>query len=170
MNLSEYIRDIPDFPVTGILFKDITPLLKSPAAFGSAIHMMSGYYDTDGLDVIVGIEARGFLFASALAYMMKKPLVPLRKEGKLPFEKHTVSFSLEYADDVLQIHKDAIPSGSRVLIVDDLLATGGTMNAATQLVRKSGGIVLGLIVLVELTSLQGRTKLRDYNVSSLIKY
>ena len=170
MELKDYIRGIPDFPSVGVLFRDITPLLKAPAAFQDAMQRFAEQYESQEFDCIVGIEARGFLLAAPLAYRMGKPLVPVRKEGKLPYETHTVTYALEYGSDAVQVHTDAIRSGERALIVDDLLATGGTMAAAARLVEATGGQVAGLAVLVELTDLNGRARLRGYEVFSLIKY
>ena len=169
MELRDYIREIPDFPTPGILFRDITPLLGEPAAFREAIDRFAEYYTSRCLDTIVGIDARGFLLAAPLAYRLGKPLVPVRKEGKLPFETHKVTYALEYGFDAVEIHKDAIGSGHRVLIVDDLLATGGTMAAAAMLVKEAGGHVEGIAALVELTDLAGRDRLKGYDLFSLIK-
>ena len=170
MDLKDYIRDFPDFPSEGVLFRDITPLLKAPAAFQEVVQRFAHQYDSEDIDCIVGIEARGFLLAAPLAYRLGKPLVPVRKEGKLPYETHTVTYSLEYGSDAVQVHTDAIRSGERTLIVDDLLATGGTMAAAARLVEATGGRVVGMAVLLELTDLDGRARLRGYEVFSLITY
>ena len=169
MELKEYIRDVPDFPKPGILFRDITPLLKEPAAFREAVDRLAAKYAAEELDVIVGIEARGFVLAAPLAYSLGKALVPVRKEAKLPFETHRVSYALEYGSDAVEIHTDAISSGQRVLIVDDLLATGGTMAAAARLVEIAGGQVVGLAVLVELADLDGRARLRGYDTHALMR-
>ena len=170
MDLKTYIRDIPDFPSPGILFRDITPLLKDPAAFHEAVDRLAEHYISQKVDSVLGIEARGFLLASPLAYIMRKPLVPVRKEGKLPFETQKVTYTLEYGSDAIEVHTDAISSGQRVLIVDDLLATGGTMAAATRLVEETGGHVAGLALLVELADLGGRDRLEGHDVFSLIQY
>ena len=170
MNLKDYIRDIPDFPRPGILFRDITPLLKTSGAFQEAVDRLVQRYTPRDLDVIVGIEARGFLLAAPLAYRLGKALVPVRKEGKLPFETHSVTYELEYGPDAVEVHTDSISAGQRALIVDDLLATGGTMAAAVRLVEMTGGQVAGLAVLVELTDLKGRDRLRGYDVFSLVAY
>ena len=170
MELKDYIRDIPDFPTPGILFRDITPLLKHPPAFREAISRFAAHFRLQDFDAVVGIEARGFLLAAPLAFHLGKSLVPVRKEGKLPFETHKVTYSLEYGAGAVELHTDAITRGQRVLIIDDLLATGGTLAAAIRLVGESGGEVAGVAVLVELTSLQGRSRLKGYEVLSLVKY
>ena len=170
VELRDYIRDIPDFPVQGVLFRDITPLLKNPEAFRAAIDMFVSRYDGVSVDSIVGIDARGFLLAAPLAYAMGKPLIPVRKEGKLPFETHRATYQLEYGSDAVEVHTDAIADGHRVLIVDDLLATGGTMAAVTKVVEETGGRVAGVAVLVELTALGGRGRLEGYDVYSLVRY
>ena len=170
MDLKRYIRGIPDFPRPGILFRDITPLLKDPAALREAVDKLAEYCASRRADAIVGVEARGFLFAAPLAYRLGIPLIPVRKGGKLPFETHTVSYALEYGSDAVEVHTDAIASQQRVVIVDDLLATGGTLAAAASLVKKTGGQVSGLAVLVELTDLKGRSLLECYDIHSLIKY
>jgi adenine phosphoribosyltransferase len=170
MDLSQYIRDIPDFPKPGILFKDITPLLANPDAFRHAIDRMAVQYQGGPVDAVAAVEARGFLFAAPLALALHKPLVPLRKPGKLPYRTHSLSYDLEYGSAELQVHTDALIHGARVLLVDDLLATGGTMAAGCKLVEKAGGHVAGCVFLVELSFLEGRTKLKPYEVFSLIRY
>jgi adenine phosphoribosyltransferase len=170
VELKEYIRDVPDFPVEGILFKDITPLLKHPPAFREAIDRLAGRYRDVDVDCVAGIDARGFLLAAPLAFVLGKPIVPVRKEGKLPSETHRVRYELEYGFDAVEMHRDGIDAGDRVLIVDDLLATGGTMAAAARLVERAGGRVAGIAVLVELTDLDGRDRLEGYDVYSLIKF
>ena len=170
MELREYIRDIPDFPRPGILFRDITPLLKDPSAFREAIDRLAAYCAPLDVDAIVGIDARGFLLAAPLAYRLEKPLIVVRKGGKLPFETHTVTYSLEYGSDAVEIHEDAIAIGQRVLVIDDLLATGGTLAATAKLVETAGGEVAGMAVLVELTDLDGRAGLEGYEVFSLIRF
>ena len=169
MDLKRYIRDIPDFPKPGILFRDITPLLKEPVAFRQAVDALAHRYGPQDVDVVIGIESRGFLLAAPLAYRLGKMLVPVRKVGKLPFETHRVAYALEYGSDAVEVHTDAISNGQRVLVVDDLLATGGTMAAAARLVERAGGEVAGLAVLVELTELSGRKRLRGYDLFSLIE-
>jgi len=170
MDLKKYIRDIPDFPRPGILFRDITPLLGQPAAFRYAIDQLAEQCYSREVDTIVSIESRGFLFAAPLAYRMDKPLVPVRKSGKLPYMTHSVTYDLEYGTDTVEVHADAISHGQRVLIIDDLLATGGTMSAAARLVEQTGGEVICLAVLVELADLKGRERLKEYETISLIQY
>jgi adenine phosphoribosyltransferase len=170
MDLQQYIRDIPDFPKPGILFKDITPLLADPPAFQHAIDRMAEQFRTQSLDTIAAVEARGFLFAAPLALVLKKPLIPLRKPGKLPYRTYSLAYELEYGSAELQVHIDGVGDGHRVLLVDDLLATGGTMNAGCQLVEKAGGQVVGCAFLAELTFLGGREKLKPHEVFSLIRY
>ncbi len=170
MDLKIYIRDIPDFPKPGILFKDITPLLSSPEAFRHAVKVMCERYQGQQIDAVAAAEARGFLFAAPMALEMQVPLVPLRKPGKLPYQTHSFSYDLEYGSAELHVHIDAIPQDSRVLIVDDLLATGGTMKAGCQLIEKAGGNVAACVVLVELEFLKGREVLTPYEVFSLLRY
>ena len=171
MQLKNYIRDIKDFPKPGIIFKDVTPILKEPLAFREAIRRLTSYYQDWDIDLIAGIDARGFLIAAPMGLLMSKPIVPVRKEGKLPYKTHRVTYELEYGVDTIEIHEDAIDNGNRVLIVDDLLATGGTMLAATKLVEEqAGGHVVGLAVLVELTDLHGRDRLQKYPLHSLIEF
>ncbi len=169
-DLKAYIRDIPDFPKLGILFKDITPLLAEPRAFQQAIDLLTERYRNVPLDVIAAAEARGFLFAAPLALALRKPMVPLRKPGKLPHRTHAHSYELEYGSAELHIHIDAINPGSKVLLVDDLLATGGTILAGCELIRKAGGEVISCAFLIELTFLKGREKLKPTDVFSLIQY
>lgn len=170
MDLTAYIRDVPDFPKPGILFKDIMPLLGSPEAFAFAVARMAGHYPAAGIDAIAAAEARGFLFAAPMALAMKKPLVPLRKPGKLPGATHSFKYDLEYGSAELHVHTDAIAQGARVLLVDDVLATGGTMAAACKLVEQAGGTVVGCAFLIELSFLNGRAPLAGYEVFSLITY
>ena len=170
MELKDYIREIPDFPRQGILFRDITPLLKEPNAFRYVIDAFEQRYLDRPIDVVIGIEARGFLFAAPLAFRLEKPLVPVRKEGKLPFETLAVKYALEYGDSAVEVHTDAIVPGQRVLVVDDLLATGGTLAAAARLVEATGGELAGLAVVVELVDLRGRERLRGYDLTSLVQY
>jgi adenine phosphoribosyltransferase len=169
-SLKHLIREIPDFPKAGILFYDITTLLKDNTGLRGTIDGLKRPYTSAGVDVVVGIEARGFIFAPALAYALDAGFVPVRKPKKLPGECAGVTYDLEYGTDTLEIHKDAIFEGCRVLIVDDLLATGGTAKATTQLVESLGGIVAGLAFVVELTFLGGRNKLADYDIFSLLQY
>ncbi|GIW79495.1 MAG: adenine phosphoribosyltransferase [Gemmatales bacterium] len=170
MDLKAYIRDIPDFPKPGILFRDITPLLAEPAAFQSAIDQLCAHYADREIDGVAAAEARGFLFAAPMALRMKKPLVPLRKPGKLPYRTHSLQYELEYGSAELQVHVDGVPEGSRILLVDDLLATGGTVEAGCRLVEKAGGKVAGCAFLVELTFLNGRQRLAPHEVFSLIQF
>ena len=170
MDLAKYIRDIPDFPKPGILFKDITPLLAEPRAFQDAIDRLAAQYEGDDIEAVAAAEARGFLFAAPMALRMNKPLVPLRKPGKLPYRTHALQYDLEYGSAELQIHIDGVAHGHRVLLVDDLLATGGTMEAGCKLIEKAGGEVAGCAFLVELTFLKGRERLKPHEVFSLIQY
>ena len=169
-NLKKLIREVPDFPKPGILFYDITTLLKDGPGFHQVIDALKDHYKGADADMVVGIEARGFIFAPALAYAIGAGFVPVRKPRKLPSHRVSVSYQLEYGTDSLEIHKDAIASGHRVLIVDDLLATGGTAAAVTQLVEQVGGKVAGVGFVVELTFLNGRAKLAGHDVFSLLRY
>ena len=168
--LKKLIREVPDFPKPGILFYDITTLLKDPVGLRGTIDAFSSHYAGLGVDVVLGIEARGFIFAPALAYALGAGFVPVRKPKKLPAESARISYDLEYGSDTLEVHRDAISEGTRVLIVDDLLATGGTARAVTQLVEQLGGIVIGVAFAVELTFLGGREKLNGYDIFSLLQY
>jgi adenine phosphoribosyltransferase len=168
--LKNLIREIPDFPKPGILFYDITTLLKNKEGLRGTIDGLKKHYEGMGIDVVLGIEARGFIFAPALAYALGAGFVPVRKPKKLPGDCARVSYELEYGMDTLEIHRDAIIKDCKVLIVDDLLATGGTARATTQLVEQLGGIVMGVAFVVELTFLGGRGKLNGYNVFSLLQY
>ena len=168
-DLKTFIRDIPGFPKEGIIFKDITTLLKNGPKFKEAVDLIAAEFKDKKIDAVIGIEARGFLFGSAVAYKLGAGIVPIRKKGKLPFKTHTVTYSLEYGTDTLEVHQDAFPKGANVLIVDDLLATGGTCRAVCDLVGKMGAKVAGIACLIELTALKGREKLKGYNVFSLIK-
>jgi adenine phosphoribosyltransferase len=169
-DFSQFIRDIPDFPKAGIVFKDITPLLKDPSAFHDAIEALAAYYEPKKVDVIVGIDARGFILGGALAYRLGVGFAPIRKSGKLPYLTYEASYALEYGIDTLAIHQDAFPAGSRVVICDDVIATGGTLAASIELVEKLGGIMVGIAVLIELTFLKGREKFADDDVFSLIEF
>lgn len=170
MDLVRYIRDVPDFPKPGILFKDITPLLSAPDAFQAAIQAFLDHYRTAKIDGLAAAEARGFLFAAPLALAMKKPLIPLRKPGKLPYTTHSHQYDLEYGTAELHVHVDGFTSGSNVLVVDDLLATGGTLAAACKLIERAGAHVAGCAVLVELLFLKGREKLNPHEVFSVIRF
>jgi adenine phosphoribosyltransferase len=164
------IRDIPDFPQKGIVFKDITPLLADDDAFSSVIDLIVVRYGRGNIDKVVGIEARGFILASPVAYHFGAGFVPVRKEGKLPWDTEREEYALEYGTAVLEIHKDAIHTGDRVLIVDDVLATGGTAKATAKLVERLGGKVIGIACLIELGFLKGRDNLAGYDFFSLITY
>lgn len=170
MDLREKIRNIPDFPKKGILFRDITPLLRDHSAFRQAIDGMAKEYTGKSVDLVVGIESRGFVLGAPLALELGVGFVPVRKLGKLPWETVRAEYALEYGTNCVEIHKDAIGPGQRVLIVDDLLATGGTARATIDLVHKLGGEVVGLAFLVELSDLGGRSKLGGNDVSVLISY
>lgn len=168
--LKRLIREVPDFPKPGILFYDITTLLKDKEGLRGTIDALKSKYHGAPVDVVIGVEARGFIFAPALAYALGAGFVPVRKPRKLPAACAQISYDLEYGSDTLEVHRDAVGPGSRVLIVDDLLATGGTARAVTQLVEQLGGTVVGLGFVVELTFLGGREKLSGYNVFSLLQY
>lgn len=168
--LKNSIRDIPDFPKKGIIFKDITTLLKDGRKFQGAIDCLVERYKGKKIDKVVSIEARGFIFGSAMAYKLGAGLVPVRKKGKLPHETHRVEYELEYGTDSLEIHKDAISPGDNVLLVDDLLATGGTMSAVSGLIEKMGGKIVEVAFLIELTFLKGRERLKGRQVFSLIEF
>ncbi len=168
--LKQLIRGVPDFPKPGILFYDITTLLKDKAGMAELIDAFAQYYIGKQVDLVLGIEARGFIFAPALAYRLNAGFVPVRKPGKLPAETLTIQYDLEYGSDSLQIHKDAIKPGERVIIVDDLLATGGTMLATVELVKRMGGEIAGLAVAIELDFLKGRERFPGHDVFSLMHY
>lgn len=170
MNLKETIRDVPDFPKKGIIFKDITTLLKNPEALSFAVEELYNLAKNIKINKVAGIESRGFILGGILAEKLKAGFVPIRKPGKLPSEKLSESYSLEYGTDSIEIHKDAIVPGDIVLLHDDLLATGGTMKAACNLVEKLGGKVVLVSFLIELSFLKGREKLREYDIHSLIQY
>ncbi len=169
-DLKRKIRDIPDFPRPGILFRDITPLLSEGGSFCQAIDHIGERYVGQKIDVVVGVEARGFIMGAALAYKLHAGNILIRKSGKLPYKTHRTTYALEYGTDTLEIHQDAIRPGQRVLVADDLLATGGTISAAVDLVKQLGGQIVELAFLIELTALKGREKLKDYSVFSLIQY
>src|ERR671919_429822 len=168
--LKKLIREVPDFPKTGILFYDITTVLKDKGGFRLIINQMTEKIRPFDADIVIGIEARGFIFAPALAYNVGAGFVPVRKPRKLPAECASISYDLEYGQDTLEIHRDAVGKGHRVIIADDLLATGGTAKAVCDLVEQLGGTVVGLVFVVELEFLPGREKLTGYDVRSLIKY
>jgi adenine phosphoribosyltransferase len=170
IDLKRYIRDIPDWPKEGILFRDITPLLLNPKAFSAAIEALCADFTDAGIEYVAAVEARGFIFGSAVAEKLGAGFVPIRKKGKLPWQTESVSYDLEYGTDTLEVHSDAIESSGKVLMVDDLLATGGTMAAACKLIEKIGGTVSGIAFLIELAALQGREKITDYKMTSIISY
>ena len=168
--LQKKIRDVPNFPKEGILFKDITPLLADGDAFKQAIDVIAEQWAHKQIDVIVGIEARGFIFASALAYKLGIGVVIVRKPGKLPYKTHAVTYELEYGTDSLEIHQDAIKPGQNVLIVDDVLATGGTVKAVADLLQKFDATLAGIAFLAELAFLNGREKLQEYEMTTLMTF
>lgn len=170
LELKGMIREIPDFPKPGILFYDITTMLKNPLGLRKVIDQMTAHFQGQQIDHVIGIEARGFIFAPSLAYNLGAGFVPVRKPKKLPSEVESYSYDLEYGKDTLEIHKDAVGEGHNVIIADDLLATGGTAHAVTRLVERLGGTVAGLAFVVELEFLPGREKLAGYDVFSLLKY
>ena len=169
-DLRAKIREIPDFPKPGILFYDITTLLKDAGAYREAIDLMIAPYRDLGVDAVVGMESRGFIFSSPIAYQLNAGLIPVRKLGKLPSETISVEYALEYGSNTLEMHKDAIRPGQRVLIVDDLLATGGTVRGTIELVERLQGQIVGLAFLVELLVLKGRDRLQGYKTTSVIQY
>ncbi|HYI46473.1 MAG TPA: adenine phosphoribosyltransferase [Actinomycetota bacterium] len=168
--LKSFIRDIPDFPKPGVVFKDITPLLADKKAFSYTIDAIAHHYDRDDIDKVLGIEARGFMIAAPLAYRFTAGLIPVRKKGKLPFKVESETYELEYGTDQLDIHADAIEPGERILIVDDVLATGGTASATAHLTERCGGKVAGIATIMELSFLGGREKLTGIESFSLITY
>ncbi len=170
MDLKEYIRDIPNFPKEGIIFKDITPLLKDREAFREAVMQMCSRVKDLDFDLVIAPEARGFILGSAMAYELGKGFVPVRKPGKLPYKTVYEEFELEYGTDQLHIHEDAVERGQNVVVVDDVLATGGTASALGRLVRKLGGNVVAMVFLIELSFLNPRSKLSGYRVESIIIY
>lgn len=170
MDLASYIRDVPDFPIPGILFRDITPLLGDPDAFKRVVDIFVEHCRRGQIDAVVGIESRGFIFGTPLAYILGVPFVPVRKAGKLPAARMSVEYALEYGTAQLDIHKDALLPEQRVVIVDDLLATGGTAAATAELVQLVGGTVAEFLFLIELSFLSGRDKLQGYPVTTLITY
>lgn len=170
MDYKELIRDVPDYPKKGILFKDLTTLWKDGKAFKKSAEDLADYYKEKNISKVIGIESRGFIIGSALAYILNIGFVPVRKEGKLPAEVIKKTYELEYGTDTLVIHKDALAQGEKVIIVDDLLATGGTCQAVTSLVEELGGVVEGVGFIVELSFLEGRKKLEKYDIKTLITY
>lgn len=170
MDLKTHIRNIKDFPKQGIMFRDITTLLKNPEAFNYTLELLIGFTNNLNINKVVGIESRGFIFGSILAHKLNCGFIPVRKPGKLPAEKVSILYSLEYGEDKLEMHKDAIQPGDKVLVHDDLLATGGTMNAVCQLIEKLGGEVVQISFIIELSFLKGRDKLKSYDVRSIVNY
>jgi len=170
MDLKKYIRDIPDFPKRGILFRDITPLLRAPEALRYTLDRFVEHYEGQGIQTVVSMEARGFIIGPAIAARLNAGFSPVRKPGKLPYKAREVTYDLEYGTDTLAIHEDAIAKGEKVLLLDDLLATGGTMAASVNLVEQLGGVVAGIGFIIELTALKGRDKLGGYEIFSLISY
>ena len=168
--LKAAIRDVPDFPKKGIIFKDITTMIGKGSFFKTAIDRFADNYEKNKIDKIVVVESRGFIFGAPVAYKLGAGLVPVRKKGKLPYKTISATYSLEYGTDTLEMHEDAIKPGENILIIDDLLATGGTIGAVIELVKKSGGKISGIGFLIELSFLSGRKKLKDFDVFSLIKY
>ena len=170
INLESYIRSIPDWPKKGILFRDITPLLADPKAFAVAIDTLCADFTDADIEYVAAVEARGFIFGAAVAKKLGVGYVPIRKKGKLPFKTESITYDLEYGTGTLEVHCDAIKKGAKVLMVDDLLATGGTMAAACKLIEKIGGQIVGISFLIELTELHGREKLRGYDIKTVISY
>ena len=170
MDLKKYIKDIPDFPEPGVLFRDVTPLLADKDAYQESIRLLNDFAKEKKVDLVVGPEARGFLFGCPVALALNCGFVPVRKPGKLPREVVSQSYDLEYGSNEIQMHSDSIQPGQNVLIVDDLLATGGTVDAAVSLIEKMGGNVVGIAFLIELEALKGRELLKDYDVFSVLKY
>jgi adenine phosphoribosyltransferase len=168
--LAKAIRNIPDFPKPGIQFKDITPVLADPRLFAGSIDLLTGHFQPGSIDAVVGIDARGFIFAAAAAYKLQCGFVPVRKKGKLPYRTYEQSYALEYGSNTIAIHTDAVQPGSRVVLVDDLLATGGTAGAAANLLQRLGVQILEISFLIELGFLKGREKLQGFPVRSLIVY
>jgi len=169
-DLKQFIRDLPDYPVKGVIFRDLTPLFKEEEAFKWAIKRLASHYKGKKIDLVAAVEARGFIVGAPLALELGVGFVPLRKPGKLPWKKRRVTYKLEYAEESIEIHEDAVKKGQRVLLVDDLLATGGTASAAAKLIEQLGGKVVGMAFVVELAYLGGRSKLKGYDVSSLLVY
>ncbi|MBJ7601739.1 MAG: adenine phosphoribosyltransferase [Candidatus Dormibacteraeota bacterium] len=170
MELRDFIREVPDFPQPGILFRDITPLLADPVALRESVEVMSRPWLGQEIDLIAAMEARGFMFGAAMAIRLGAGFVPVRKEGKLPWKTRAISYTLEYRDDILHVHEDAVRAGQRVLVVDDVIATGGTAGAVVELIRQLGGEVVGAQFLVELAGLAGRDHLPALEVRSVIRY
>lgn len=170
IDLRRFIRDIPDWPKEGILFRDITPLLANPEAFAAAVDALSAGFTEAGIEYVAAVEARGFIFGSAVAEKLGAGFVPIRKKGKLPAQTESITYDLEYGTGTLEVHFDAVESGAKVLMLDDLLATGGTMAAACKLIERIGGQVTGVVFLIELAALRGAEKISDYEVTSIISF
>jgi adenine phosphoribosyltransferase len=170
LDLRERIRDVPDFPTKGIVFKDLMPLIADPAYFRETIDRLAEWARPRSPDLVLGAEARGFIFGAALAYSLGAGFIPARKPGKLPRETIEATYALEYGTDSLQMHRDAVSEGSRVLVLDDVLATGGTAKAKVELVESLGGVVVGMLFVIELTFLDGRERLDGYDVHALVQY
>lgn len=170
LDLRDRIRDVPDFPTEGVVFKDLMPLIADAAYFAETIHQLADWARPREPDLILGAEARGFIFGAALAYELGAGFIPARKPGKLPRETIEATYALEYGTDILQMHRDAVPAGGRVVILDDVLATGGTAHAKVELVEELGGIVAGVLFVIELDFLHGRDRLEGYDVHSLIHF
>ena len=170
MDVKDYIRTIPDFPQKGVMFRDVTTVLQDAHGLELAVDALAGLLDGVEFDVLVGIESRGFLFGAPIAYKLKRPFVPVRKKGKLPFNTVEEKYSLEYGSAVIEMHSDAIKPGQRAVIIDDLIATGGTVRAAARLVERLGGTVAKAIFLIELPALGGRENLKEYEVESVVQF
>jgi len=170
LDLTKYIRSIPDWPKKGILFRDITPLLGDPGAFAEAVGTLCAGYKRAGVEYVAAVEARGFIFGAAVARALGVGFVPIRKRGKLPYKTVSITYDLEYGTDTLEVHSDAVRKGVKVLMVDDLLATGGTMAAACELIERIGAKVVGIAFLIELSELGGRQKLSRYSISTVMSF
>ena len=169
-DLKSYVRDVPDFPKPGIIFKDITPLLRDRNAFKKTINMLAGKFKKGNIEQIVAVESRGFIFGAALAYKLGTGFIPIRKKGKLPYKTRGITYQLEYGSDTLEIHEDAIQPGTRVLVVDDVLATGGTVRAVCDLLKQQKANIVGVTFLIELRFLKGNSRLKDVPIYSILKY
>ncbi len=170
IDLKDFIRDIPDFPKKGIVFKDITPLLGDPKAVEAAVERIAAHYASAGIKKVAGIESRGFLFATAVALRLGAGVIPIRKKGKLPYKTISTSYDLEYGTDTVEIHEDAASKGEKVLLIDDLIATGGTARASCELLEKAGATVAGVCFVIELSFLKGREKLAGREIFTLLSY
>ncbi len=170
IKLEKFIRDVPDWPKKGIIFRDITPLLANKKAFSAAVNKICGAFNKKRFDYVAAVEARGFIFGAAVALKLGKGFIPIRKKGKLPYKTERITYDLEYGQSTVEIHNDALKKGAKVLMIDDLLATGGTIAAACKLVERIGGKIIGIAFLVDLSELSGKDKLKKYSVKSLITY